>query len=249
MARPATMSRPGALCLRTTTMRMPCFAVLCCLALAACDHEPTFDASSLPAYQTSLAEINGRLGEKDQHRLQVALMTLATGYGTDYTAFALANPDMAANFEALDGVANPLSFLDHMRSGIQGRTAASVIRHVADDLDYEIARAENQADGVEKALAAFIVENPRYFWDRGSRPGQPTVEFSIYNGSKAPISTIYLTGALTAAADRDTPLVMREVSYHFVHLLAPGAQQDISVGLGVPARGPRSNSTTPTMRT
>jgi hypothetical protein len=215
-------------------MRMPCFAVLCCLALAACDHEPTFDASSLPAYQTSLAEINARLGQKDQHRLQVALMTLATGYGTDYTAFALANPDMAANFEALDGVANPLSFLDRMRAGIQGRSAASVIRHVADELDYEISRAESQADGAEKALAPFVVENARYFWDRSRRFSEPQVEFSIYNGSKDPISTIYLTGALTGAADRDTPLVMREVSYHFSNLLQPGAQQEVTLGLGMP---------------
>jgi hypothetical protein len=228
-----TMSRPGAPGLRTTTMRMPCFAVLCCLALAACDHEPAFDAQSLPAYQQSLAVINARLSEKDRRRLQVALMTLATGYNTNYTAFALANPDKMANFESLDGVANPMVFLDHMRAGIQGRTAASVIRHVTADLDFEISRAESQADGAEKALAAFVVENPRYSWDRKRNTG-PTVACSIYNGSKTPISTIYLTGELTTAADSEAPLVMREVSYRFGSPLQPGAQQDIQVWLGWP---------------
>ena len=67
---------------------MPCFAMLCCLALAACDHEPTFDASSLAAYQKSLSEITARLNAEDKHKLQIALLTLAAGNSADYTPFA-----------------------------------------------------------------------------------------------------------------------------------------------------------------
>ena len=98
-----------------TAVRTLCFAVVCCLALAACDREPTFDASSLPAYQKSLTAINARLSVQDRQKLQLALLTLAAGGGADYTAFALANPSSIANMEALDGIANPLIFLDRSR--------------------------------------------------------------------------------------------------------------------------------------
>jgi hypothetical protein len=121
-----------------------------------------------------------------------------------------------------------------MRSGIEGRSAASVIRHVADDLDFAIARAEQQADGAEKVLSAFVIENPRYRWDRKSQYDQPTVEFSVYNGSKNPISGISLSGELTASG-RDTPLAVGDVNYHFLNPLQPGAQQEVKVSLGTPS--------------
>jgi hypothetical protein len=215
---------------------MLCFAAACCLALAACDHEPTFDASSLPAYQKSLSIITARLNQTDQHKLQVALLTLAAGSSADYTAFALANPSIIANLEALDGIANPLTFLDRMRQGIGGRTAAYVIRHVADDLDFAISRAEG--NGAEKTLAAFVIENARLNFDRGNpndrRYRLPTVEFSVFNGSKDPITGIYLSGELTAP-DRATSLAVGDVVYHFVQPLQPGAQQEIKVLLGAPS--------------
>ncbi len=215
-------------------MRMPCFAALCCLALAACDHDPTFDASSLPAYQKSLSEITARISAEDQHKLQLALLTLAAGSSADFTAFALANPSSVANIEALDGVANPLALLDRMRPKIAGRTAAAVIRHVAEDLDYAISRAEEQTNGADKVLAAFVIENPRYYWDRSKRSNQPTVEFSVYNGSKNPISRIYLRGELTTRG-RATPLAVGGLDYRFQDLLQPGSQQQVKVTLGTPS--------------
>lgn len=214
-------------------MRMWCLAALGALALAACDREPTFNASSLPAYQKSLGTITARLNEKDRHKLQVALMTLAAGTSADYSAFALADPDRVANLETLDGIANPLTFLDRMRSRIDGRTAAAVIRRVADDLDDAIGAAERQRGGAEKAMAAFVVENARFSWNDSN--DRPSVEFSVYNGSNNPISTIYLTGALTAP-DLDGPLTETDFSYHFDTPLSPGVQQEVKVNL--PAPGP-----------
>lgn len=211
---------------------MPCLVVLGCLALAACDHEPAFDASSLPAYQKSLGEIKTRLSAQDQRKLQVALLTLAAGSSADYTAFAVANPNAVTNFEALENVANPLTFLDRMRPAIEGHTAASVIRHVAADLDYTIARAEQEANGPGKVLAGVVVEHPRFSWDR-SRSKQPTVDFSVYNGSKNPIATLYLTGTLTAPG-LDTPLSMGDLSYHFETTLQPGVQEAVRVVVGFP---------------
>jgi hypothetical protein len=215
-----------------SAMRVPCFAMLCCIALAACDHDPTFDASSLPAYQKSLGEITAKLSVEDRRKLQLALLTLAAGSSADYTAFALANPSSIANIEALDGIANPLIFLDRMRPNIEGRTAASVIRHVADDLDYAISRVEAQTSGAEKTLAGFVIENSTYHWDRNKRT-QPTVEFSVYNGSKTSISRIYLSGELTTNG-RGTPIAVGAVNYHFANPLQPGSQQKVTVTLGTP---------------
>jgi hypothetical protein len=216
-----------------TAVRTLAFAVLCCLALAACDHDPTFDASSLPAYQKSLSDINARLSAQDRHKLQMALLTLVAGGSADYTAVALANPSSIVNIEALDGVPNPLQLLDRMRSRIEGRTAAAVIRRVADDLDYAISRAEAQTKGAEKQLAAFVIENSRFRWDHGKRTTNPTAEFSVYNGSTMPISRIYLRGELTTP-ELKTPLAMGGLAYLFANLLQPGAQQQVTVNLGTP---------------
>jgi hypothetical protein len=163
----------------------------------------------------------------------MALLTLAAGGSADYTAVALANPSSIVNIEALDGVANPLQFLDRMRSRIEGRTATSVIRRVADDLDYEISRVEAQAKGAEKQLAAFVIENSRFRWDRGKRLTSPTAEFSVYNGSTTPISRIFLMGELTTP-ELKTPLAMGGLIYNFANLLQPGAQQQVTVVLGMP---------------
>lgn len=213
-------------------MRMACLAALAGLVLAACDHEPTFDASSLSAYQKSLSEITARLSPQEKHKLQLALLTLAAGQASDYTAFGLANPSSVDSLETLDGVTNPLAFLDRMRPQISGRTAASVIRHVADDLDYAIARAETMTKGADKTLAAFVIENATFNWDR-NRSQQATVDFSVYNGSNAPISGIYLNTVITARG-HTTPIAFGRLQYHFARPLQPGVQEQVKAYLGSP---------------
>lgn len=228
------------------------------LTLAACERAPTFDASSLPAYQKSLSDIKTRLSAGDQHRLQLALLTLAAGEGAYYTAFAIANPQAVDNTEALDGVANPLILLDRMRPRIAGRSAAAVIRMVADDLDFAISRAEAQTDGARKELGAFVIENARFYWDRNkpnnqpqltiysggrtvriysdrNKPGnEPTAQFSVYNGSRIAVSAIYVSGIVTVPGLR-TPLATGSVRYAFARPLQPGAQQLVTVDLGLPS--------------
>jgi len=216
------------------TMRALVLAFVGCFTLAACERAPTFDASSLPAYQKSLSDIEARLGAGDRHRLQLALLTLAAGDGAYYSAFAMANPSLVDNAEALDGVANPLLLLDRMRPRIQGRTAAAVIRTVADDLDYAVSRAEAQTGGARKELGAFVIENARFYWDRSRPSNQPTAQFSIFNGSRIAVSTIYLGGVLTAPGLK-TPLAVGSVRYGFARPLQPGAEQLVTVNLGAPS--------------
>ncbi len=73
-------------------MRISHLALLACLALAAYDHDPTFDASSPAAYQKSLGEITAKLSVEDQRRLQFALLTLALGYTAQSNAMLSASP-------------------------------------------------------------------------------------------------------------------------------------------------------------
>jgi hypothetical protein len=249
------------------TVRMPSFVVLCCLALAACDHAPTFDASSLPAYQKSLSEITAQLSAQDQRKLEIALLTLAVGNAADTSALQSANPGSLAVLASLNGVANPLTYFDRIRPRINGRSAAAVIRLVTSELDGQISLAESQLAGVEKLLDPVVIEHPRYSWsdgrvqseptagvrvlsqrtggvriviqptdskvqrqpNTGSKvPGQPTVEFSVYNGTKNVISRIYVSGVLTTH-DRPTPWARGLIIHSFERGLQPGEQVPVVI--------------------
>jgi hypothetical protein len=154
-------------------VRMPSFVVLCCLTLAACDHEQTFDASSLPAYQKSLSEITAQLSARDQRKLEIALLTLAVGNAADTNTLQLANPGSLAVIASLNGVANPLTYFDRLRPRINGRSAAAVIRLVTSELDAQIFLAESQLAGVEKLLAPVVIDHPRYYWTGDGVQSQP----------------------------------------------------------------------------
>ena len=246
---------------------MPSFVVLCCLALAACDHAPTFDASSLPTYQKSLSEITAQLSAQDQRKLEIALLTLAIGNAADTNALQSANPGSLAVLASLNGVANPLTYFDRMRPRINGRSAAAVIRLVTSELDAQISLAKSQLAGVEKLLDPVVIEHPRYSWTDGrvqseptagvrvqnqrtggvriviqpagskvqrqpntgnKGPGQLTVEFSVYNGTKNVISRIYVSGVLTTH-DRPTPWARGLIIHSFERGLQPGEQVPVVI--------------------
>src|SRR5580698_2271500 len=174
-----------------TAIRTLAFAVLCCFALAACDHEPAFDTSSLPAYQKSLAAIKAKLSERDQQKLQLALLTLAFGNAAYFTVLDWADPAKANAYEAFDDVPNEWVLFNRMRPDVNCKTAAEVIRRVADIIDHTITEAEAEDGGATQNLARIVIENPRY-----RLPDVPsralTAEFSIYIGSRIAISRIYL---------------------------------------------------------
>jgi hypothetical protein len=199
-------------------------ALLCCLALAACDPEPAFDTSSVPAYQKSLGAINARLNVQERNRLKIALRTLAVGGAAEFAVTG--GPRVPANIEALEGVANPTLLLDRMRPTIEGKTAAAVIGIVVAHIDAEIARAEGQLGGADtdKTLSKIVIENERYDWDRTGRPDRATIKFSIYNGGAKAISRVYLSGVL-ASRGRATPWATGALFYSFNPALQPGTQQ------------------------
>jgi len=199
-------------------------AALCCLALAACDSEPQFDASSVPAYQKSLDAINARLNVQDRNRLKIALVTLAAGGAAQFTRTGLLR--VPANIAALESVANPTMVLDRMRPTIEGKTAAAVIGIVVADIDAEIARAEGQLGNpdADKTLSKIVIENERYYWDRSGSFNGAKVQFSIYNGSAKPISRVYLSAVL-ASRGRAAPWGTGALFHSFNPALQPGTQQ------------------------
>jgi hypothetical protein len=207
---------------------MPSFVALCCLALAACDHEQTFDAGSLSAYQKSLNEITAQLSAQEQRKLDIALLTLAFGNATDTDGLQLANPGSLAVLASLSGVANSLTYLDRLRPRISGRSAAGVIRLVISELDAQISLAESQLAGVEKLLAPVVIDHPRYYWTDGRAQSQPNMEFSVYNGSKNAISHIYLRAVLTTH-DRPTPWARGVIIHSFEGGLQPGEQVPVTI--------------------
>jgi len=206
-------------------------AALCCFAVAACDSEPVFDTSSVPAYQKSFGVIDARLNEQDRNRLKIALRTLAAGGAAEFTL--LARPGGQAHIEALEGVANPTIVLDRMRPKIEGKTAAAVIRTVVADLDAAIARTEGQLGSADadKTLSKIVIENERYHWEQTGLSEHATVQFSIYNGSAKAISHVFLSGVL-ASRGRAAPWATGALDYGFFPALQPGTQQQVKIFIG-----------------
>jgi hypothetical protein len=207
-------------------MRTPNLAVLVCLALAACDHDPAFDASSPGAYERSLSEITAKLSAEERRRLDMALLTLALGNTAQSNALELANSASLNDLVRLNGVANPLQYLDRVRPGINGRSATAVIRYVTADLDDQISRAEAQSAGAYRLLSAVVIDHPRYYWD--SRRKLPAIEFSVFNGSKNAISRIYVSGVLTVPR-RSGKWVTGGLNYKFERGLEPGVQTQVTL--------------------
>jgi hypothetical protein len=214
------------------SLRTSCLAVVCCLLLAACDPGgPTFDTSSVPAYQKSLREIEAPLSAAERHRLEVALVALAAGGGADYVAFSKFDQTNVTELAALDGVANSAFLLERMRSRIAGKTATAVIRRVADDIDIQISGAESQRQSVGKELKAIIIDNARFSWNRGITNPMPIMQFDFYNGSRIPVSAVLLNATLTAPGVR-APLAVGSLAYRFPNPLQPGVQQKVTINLG-----------------
>jgi hypothetical protein len=213
-------------------LRTLCFAFACCITLAACDdRQPTFDTRDIPTYQKSLAAIKAKLSARDQQKLQLAVLTLAFGNAAYITALDWADPAKADAYEALDDVQNEWVLFNRMRPDVNGKTAAEVIRRVADIIDRTITEAEAEDGGATQDLARIVIENPRY-----RLPDVPsralTAEFSVYNGSHIAISRIYLIGTLTAPGVK-VPLVIDTLSRGFTPPLEAGVQQQVTMPLSM----------------
>ena len=207
-------------------MRRAAFALVACLTLGACDQEPVFDAANLIAYQSSFSAINARLNPADQHKLDIALRTLAGGYILAYQAVPLPGAEGITDVATLDGTIPREIYLARMRSSINGKSAAAIIGHVTSDLDKAIAYADLQPAGAKHQLDAFVIENPRYYWYRTKTLDQPFIEFSIYNSSKQPVQSIYLDAAVSSGRHE---WARAGIHYGFAQPFEPGEMLQIKL--------------------
>jgi hypothetical protein len=211
---------------RVTVMRISHLALLACLALAACDHDPTFDASSPPRIKKVSVKSPRKLSAEDQRKLQIALLTLVLGNTAQSNTLQSATPKALNDLVTLDTVSDPMRYLERVRPAIGGRSGPEVIRRVASDLDSEISRSDSRSAAAYKLLTAVAVDHPRYYWDH--RRNLPTIEFSVYNGSKDVLSRIYANGVL-AVHGRAGKWVTTGLNYKFERGLLPGVAVPITV--------------------
>ena len=203
-------------------MKRLSLTILCCLLLAGCIFDPTFDMSSWENYQTSLAAVRAGLGADDLRRLDIALKYLAI----ENTLRAQADVQMASNVASAAGRLNPSSMLVQLRPKINGKSAARIIRDLTIKLDAEIPLAEARLQSAKNESVE--VTAPQYYWRTSGRVEQPAIEFNVFNGGQAAISRIYFRVVLTTPK-RSIPWVKQDYIEAFKGGLEPHEKRKISL--------------------
>jgi Family of unknown function (DUF6694) len=196
------------------TMKRSILTTLCCLLLAACVFDPTFDTSSWEAFQRSSSAIRARLSNEDLRRLEITL-----NYMLMEGSPKIDSP-MLNNAIAKEGFANPQTILARLAPKLNGKSAAAVIKNLSIKLDTEISDLESRMQNAEGVLAAVEVASPTYYWRRSGYITQPVIEFSVYNAGKFAISRVYLSGILSTP-NRSIPWVRQSFVLNFKGGLEP----------------------------
>jgi hypothetical protein len=202
-------------------MKRLSLAVLCCLLLAGCIFDPVFDASSLFAYQNSLAAIKAKLSNDDQRRLDAAmkylfLETSAKFAGQSPTSL-VAQPNVVFNQNFM---------LARLAPKINGQSAVAVIQDLSLRLDAEISAAEATRQNLDN-VGAVEIGSPGYYWRTSGRLEQPTVEFSVRNGTKVPVSRVYVRAVLISPG-RSIPWAKQDFVQTFKGGLEPREKQQLT---------------------
>jgi hypothetical protein len=198
--------------------------ILCFFLLSGCVFDPVFDTSNSQTYQDSLAAVKAKLSNEDLRRLDIALKYLAI----ESTLKAEADVQMASNIGAVESRLTPVMMFTQLRPKINGKSAAAVIKDLSLKLNTEIARAEGRLEDAGSAAGAIEISSAEYYWKRNGRLEQPTIEFAVFNGSKAPISRIYFRFALTTP-NRSIPWAKQDFIQTFKGGLEPREKRRLSL--------------------
>jgi hypothetical protein len=197
--------------------------ILCFFLLSGCVFDPAFDTTNWQTYQDSLAAVKAKLSNDDLRRLDTALKYLAI----ESILKAEADVKMASNIGAVESRLTPVVMFTQLQPRINGKSAAAVIKDLSLKLDTEIARAEGRLD-TGSAAGAIEISSAEYYWKRNGRLEQPTIEFAVFNGSKAPISRIYFRFALTTP-NRSIPWAKQDFIQTFKGGLEPREKRRLSL--------------------
>lgn len=157
-------------------------------------------------------------------RLDIALKYLAI----ESTLKAEADIQMVSNVGAAGNHLNPVMMFIQLRPRINGKSAAGIIKDLSLKLDIEIAQAEGRLQNSGNATNAVEISSADYNWKRSGRIEQPTIEFAVFNGGKAPISRIYLRFVLTTP-NRSIPWAKQDYIQTFKGGLEPREKQKLSL--------------------
>ncbi len=209
---------------RGVMMKRVSLTILFCFLLSGCIFEPVFDTSSWQSYQKSFAAVAAKLSNDDLRRLDIALKYLANEgiLRTDFGGQAFTNVTAARNS------ANPFVIFTQLRSRINGKSAAGVIKDLSMKLDAEISQGEARLQSVEGVATAVEVSSARYYWKRNGRLEQPVIEFAVFNGGKVPISSIYFHIDLRTP-NRPIPWAKQEFAQVFKGGLEPREKRQLSI--------------------
>jgi hypothetical protein len=198
--------------------------ILCFFVLSGCVFDPTFDTTNWLTYQDSLGAVRAKLSNDDLRRLDIALKYLSI----ESTLKAEVNTQMVGSIEAIGSRLSPVQMFAQLRPRINGKSAARVIMDLSLKLDAEIAQGEGRLENSGSTAAAVEIFSADYSWKRNGRIEQPTIEFVVFNGSKAPISRIYLRFALTTP-NRSIPWAKQDFIQTFKGGLEPREKRQLSL--------------------
>jgi uncharacterized protein DUF6694 len=199
-------------------------AILFCFLLSGCIFDPVFDTSNWESFQTSVGEVTAKLSNDDLRRLDIALKYLASE-GMPRVEIDSQVPNRAA---AAGDRANPFLIFTQLRSRINGKSAATIIKDLSIKLDAEISQAEARLQSVEGVAGSVEVSSPGYYWKRSGRLEQPAIEFAVFNAGKLPISRVYFRIALTTP-NRPIPWAKQDYVQVFNGGLEPREKRQLSL--------------------
>jgi hypothetical protein len=202
-------------------MKRSSFAILCCLLLAGCIFDPVIDASSLFAYQNSVVAIKAKLGNDDQRRFDAAMKYLFLEASAKFAGQPLTSLTMQPNV-----VFNQNFMLARLAPKINGLSGAAVIQDLSLRLDAEISAAEATRQNLDNA-GAIEIGSPSYYWRTSGRSEQPMVEFSVRNGTKVPVSRVYVSAVLISPG-RSIPWAKQDFVQTFKGGLEPREKQQLN---------------------
>jgi len=205
-------------------MKRLSLTILCCVLLSGCLFDPTFDTSSLDAFQRSSAAIRAKLSNSDLRRLEIALRYLML----ESMPRIEIEGQLLTNAVARNNFANPIVILGRLGPRINGKSATSIIQNLSIRLDSEISQAETMLKNAENVMAPVEVTSARYYWRSSGYLARPTIEFTVRNNGKVPISRIYLSGTLTTPG-RAIPWVRQQLVQTFKGGLEPHEKQQLTL--------------------
>lgn len=205
-------------------MKRMLLAACAAMSLAACQSK--IDTSNPAAYTTSIQKMTKDMTPTKKAEFQQAMVAVAFDTADPTTGiFSQADPSAPIFLGAGDKIKGKTAD-EIIRLGYESRIAA-LDKGIAEDIaavqrvKAERAKYQNVFDNVHIDGARYHVSSTGYSED-------PILSFTVTNGSKMPIKTLYLHGTLTSPG-RSIPWVSADINYDFPGGLEAGENEHLDL--------------------